>query len=142
MCGRLGMPCVCPCVCTEARSQSSDRGIWQVVTKSSIMLGVGETDEEVRQALVDLRSAGVEIVTFGQVCLSILSFERLGNQITFVATCARLSYARWYRRGPNSCFPHSYENCVSSAERWCFFFQTAVSETLAAAHAGVRICST
>ena len=38
----------------------------QVVTKSSIMLGVGETDEELRQTMADLREAGVEILTFGQ----------------------------------------------------------------------------
>jgi lipoic acid synthetase len=36
------------------------------VTKSSIMLGLGERDEEVRQAMADLRAAGVDIVTFGQ----------------------------------------------------------------------------
>ncbi len=37
-----------------------------VVTKSSIMLGLGETKEEVFQAMDDLRSAGVEILTIGQ----------------------------------------------------------------------------
>ncbi|CAI5489659.1 unnamed protein product [Closterium sp. Naga37s-1] len=37
-----------------------------VVTKSSIMLGLGETDEEVAQTMRDLRDAGVEIVTLGQ----------------------------------------------------------------------------
>jgi len=37
-----------------------------VVTKSSLMLGLGETDEEVHQALRDLRDSGVEVVTFGQ----------------------------------------------------------------------------
>ena len=36
------------------------------VTKSSIMLGLGETDPEVRQTLQDLRAAGVDLVTFGQ----------------------------------------------------------------------------
>ena len=36
------------------------------VTKSSIMVGIGETDEEVIEALVDLRAAGVDIVTLGQ----------------------------------------------------------------------------
>ena len=36
------------------------------VTKSSIMVGIGETDEEVVEALGDLRSAGVDIVTIGQ----------------------------------------------------------------------------
>lgn len=35
-------------------------------TKSSIMLGLGETREELRTAMDDLRAAGVEIVTFGQ----------------------------------------------------------------------------
>lgn len=35
-------------------------------TKTSIMLGLGETDVEVRQTLKDLRSAGCDVVTFGQ----------------------------------------------------------------------------
>ena len=38
----------------------------QVLTKSSIMLGLGERDEEVRQALLDLRAAQVDAVTLGQ----------------------------------------------------------------------------
>ncbi|CAK9102542.1 unnamed protein product [Durusdinium trenchii] len=37
-----------------------------VVTKSSIMLGLGEQDEEIQQTLRDLRDVGVEMVTFGQ----------------------------------------------------------------------------
>jgi lipoic acid synthetase len=35
-------------------------------TKSSIMLGLGETDEEIKQTLADLRSVGCDVVTFGQ----------------------------------------------------------------------------
>lgn len=35
-------------------------------TKSSIMLGLGETDEEIMQALRDLREVGCDVVTFGQ----------------------------------------------------------------------------
>ncbi len=35
-------------------------------TKSSIMLGLGETDEEVLQTLKDLRQSGCDVVTFGQ----------------------------------------------------------------------------
>ncbi len=38
----------------------------QVLTKSSLMLGLGETDEEIRQALRDLRAVGVDILTLGQ----------------------------------------------------------------------------
>ena len=35
-------------------------------TKSSIMLGLGETDDEVMQTLKDLRAIGCDVVTFGQ----------------------------------------------------------------------------
>ena len=37
-----------------------------VLTKSSLMLGLGETDEEIEETLDDLRAAGVDIVTLGQ----------------------------------------------------------------------------
>ncbi len=37
-----------------------------VQTKSSIMLGLGETDDQVRQVLRDLRSVGCERITIGQ----------------------------------------------------------------------------
>lgn len=37
-----------------------------VFTKSSVMLGLGETEEEVLETLRDLRAAGVDIVTMGQ----------------------------------------------------------------------------
>ena len=37
-----------------------------ILTKTSIMLGLGETDEEIRTALKDLRSVDVDVVTFGQ----------------------------------------------------------------------------
>ena len=36
------------------------------VTKSSLMLGLGETRDEIEEALRDLRGAGVDIVTLGQ----------------------------------------------------------------------------
>jgi lipoic acid synthetase len=38
----------------------------KMITKSSIMVGIGETDVEVTETLRDLRSAGVDIVTLGQ----------------------------------------------------------------------------
>ena len=37
-----------------------------IYTKSSLMLGLGETEEEVRSALRDLRAVGCDVVTFGQ----------------------------------------------------------------------------
>lgn len=37
-----------------------------IVTKTSIMLGLGETDDEIKQAMRDCRDAGVDIFTLGQ----------------------------------------------------------------------------
>jgi len=37
-----------------------------MLTKSSIMVGIGETDDEVVQTMRDLRAAGVDVVTVGQ----------------------------------------------------------------------------
>ena len=44
-------------------SKKKGNGIY---TKSSIMLGLGENDEEILQTLKDLRSVGCDVVTFGQ----------------------------------------------------------------------------
>jgi len=44
-------------------ARSKDAGL---VTKSGIILGMGETEPEVRGALADLRAVGVDIVTIGQ----------------------------------------------------------------------------
>lgn len=38
----------------------------QVLTKTSLMLGLGETAEEIFETMDDLRAVGVDIVTFGQ----------------------------------------------------------------------------
>lgn len=37
-----------------------------LVTKTSLMLGFGESDEQVKQTLRDLRAVGCDVVTFGQ----------------------------------------------------------------------------
>ena len=37
-----------------------------VITKTSIMLGLGETRDEIREAMQDCRAAGVDVLTFGQ----------------------------------------------------------------------------
>jgi lipoic acid synthetase len=37
-----------------------------VLTKTSLMLGLGETDDEIRQCMDDLRAANVDILTLGQ----------------------------------------------------------------------------
>ena len=38
----------------------------EVLTKTSLMLGLGERDSEIREALEDLRAIDLDIVTFGQ----------------------------------------------------------------------------
>lgn len=47
-------------------AHAKEAGNGQVATKSGIMVGLGETDDEIRQCLRDLRSAGVDILTLGQ----------------------------------------------------------------------------
>ncbi|MBD66865.1 MAG: lipoyl synthase [Halobacteriovoraceae bacterium] len=37
-----------------------------IATKSSLMVGLGETKEELTQAMVDLKEVGVKVLTFGQ----------------------------------------------------------------------------
>jgi lipoic acid synthetase len=38
----------------------------EVLTKTSLMLGLGETDEEIAETMDDIRAAGVDILTLGQ----------------------------------------------------------------------------
>jgi lipoic acid synthetase len=56
--------------CGYVRSLQTLRTAKQIrpdlVTKSSLMLGLGETEREVDQAMDDLREYGVDVVTFGQ----------------------------------------------------------------------------
>ncbi len=47
-------------------SERRDRGEYQGRVKTGIMLGIGETREEIRQVLHDIRGAGVEVMTLGQ----------------------------------------------------------------------------
>ncbi|TET23156.1 MAG: lipoyl synthase [Candidatus Stahlbacteria bacterium] len=78
----------------------------RVVTKSGIMVGLGETDDEVYQALQDMRGVGVEIVTIGQYLQptrkhleverfvtpeQFAEYEERGKEMGFLsATCAPL----------------------------------------------------
>ena len=47
----------------DVLAHAASRG---VVTKSSLMLGLGETDAEIREAMTDLRRHGVDLLTLGQ----------------------------------------------------------------------------
>ncbi len=50
----------------QAQALAGEPGRRPMLTKSSIMVGLGETDDEVVQTMRDLRAAGVDIVTLGQ----------------------------------------------------------------------------
>ena len=53
-----------------------------VLTKSSLMLGLGESDAEIAATLADLRAAGVEIVTLGQYLRPTLNHLAVGRFVT------------------------------------------------------------
>lgn len=57
----------------------SERG---AVAKSGLMVGLGESDEEVLQTLHDLRAAGVEIVTLGQYLRPTLEHYPVATYVT------------------------------------------------------------
>ncbi|GAA5841268.1 hypothetical protein JCM9279_000599 [Rhodotorula babjevae] len=53
-----------------------------LITKTSIMLGVGETDEEILQTLKDLRANNVDVVTFGQYMRPTKRHMKVSSYIT------------------------------------------------------------
>jgi lipoic acid synthetase len=63
------------------------------VTKSGIMVGLGESDDEVLQTLHDLRDAGVKIVTLGQYLRPTLEHYPVAEYIT-------PEKFDWYRQKP------------------------------------------
>ena len=54
-----------------------------VVTKSSIMLGLGETDDEIVDTMLDLRDIGVDILTLGQYLQARISFNSNQQHMCF-----------------------------------------------------------
>jgi lipoic acid synthetase len=63
-----------------------------LLTKSSLMLGLGETDAEIEATLADLRGAGVDLVTLGQYLrptVNHLPVERYVSPQQFAAYRAR-----------------------------------------------------
>ncbi|KAJ2832006.1 hypothetical protein GGI24_001389 [Coemansia furcata] len=85
-----------------------------LLTKSSIMLGVGETDEEVLQTMKDLRAAGVDIVTLGQYMRptkrhmkvheyvtpeKFKHWEQVGNELGFLYTASGPLVRSSYKAG-------------------------------------------
>ena len=53
-----------------------------VLTKTSLMLGLGETDAEIRETMRDLRSASVDILTLGQYLRPTANHLPIGRYVT------------------------------------------------------------
>jgi lipoyl synthase len=47
-------------------SFQGDKAAKKLITKTSLMLGLGENNEDIEKVLKDLRSIDVDVVTFGQ----------------------------------------------------------------------------
>lgn len=86
----------------------------KLITKSSIMLGLGETDAEVEQTLRDLREAEVECLTLGQYMqptkkhLKVIEYvtpekfktwEERGNELGFLYTASGPLVRSSYKAG-------------------------------------------
>jgi len=86
----------------------------ELVTKTSIMLGLGETDEEVEQTMKDLREVGVDCLTLGQYMqptkrhLKVMEYvtpekfahwEKMGNEMGFLYTASGPLVRSSYKAG-------------------------------------------
>ncbi|XP_031841908.1 lipoyl synthase, mitochondrial isoform X2 [Nomia melanderi] len=86
----------------------------ELITKSSIMLGLGETDEEIEQTMKDLRNVHVGAVTLGQYMqptkkhLKVIEYvtpekfkkwENVGNEMGFLYTASGPLVRSSYRAG-------------------------------------------
>jgi lipoic acid synthetase len=75
----------------EAASRVRDAERPELRVKSSLMLGLGETDDEVLDVMRDLRGAGVDVVTLGQYLqptLEHLAVQRFVHPDAFAALAA------------------------------------------------------
>lgn len=85
-----------------------------LITKSSIMLGLAETDQEVEQTMKDLKAAGVDAVTLGQYMqptkrhLKVIEYvtpekfkawENFGNKLGFLYTASGPLVRSSYKAG-------------------------------------------
>ncbi|XP_030380008.1 lipoyl synthase, mitochondrial isoform X2 [Scaptodrosophila lebanonensis] len=85
-----------------------------LITKSSLMLGLGETDSEVEQTMLDLREAGVDCLTLGQYMqptkkhISVIEYvtpekfkhwEERGNKLGFLFTASGPLVRSSYKAG-------------------------------------------
>lgn len=85
-----------------------------VYTKSSIMLGLGETPEEVEDCMLDLFDCGVDIVTLGQY------LQPTPQQLDVVEYVTPAAFDEWKRYGEET-IGFRYDCLLSSESRLSFF---------------------
>ena len=85
-----------------------------MITNSSIMLGLGETDEEVKQAMIDLRAIGVDILTLDQYLhvspVPAFDFGTRYFQFHLLTNRVTCCYIQQIIKPRNSSFGRSMEN--------------------------------
>ena len=79
-----------------------------VLTKSSLMLGLGESDAEIAATLADLRAAGVDIVTLGQYLRPTVNHLPVQRFVT------PEEFDRYREQAPGARLPR-----VRGRARWC-----------------------
>jgi len=100
-----------------------------LVTKTSIMLGVGERDEEIRQCMRDLLDAGVEILTLGQYLRPTSRHLKVAEYVT------PEKFDEWREEGEAMGFRYVASGPLvrSSYRAGEFFLETMLKERKAAA---------
>ncbi|KAI5702869.1 hypothetical protein M8J76_004277 [Diaphorina citri] len=102
-----------------------------LITKSSIMLGLGETDAEVQQTLDDLLAAGVDCVTLGQY------MQPTKKHLKVVEYVTPEKYAHWEKVGNSMGFLYTASGPLvrSSYKAGEFFIGSVLRNRKAAAEA-------
>uniref|UniRef100_A0A7S1GGE2 Lipoyl synthase, mitochondrial n=1 Tax=Bicosoecida sp. CB-2014 TaxID=1486930 RepID=A0A7S1GGE2_9STRA len=102
-----------------------------IVTKTSIMLGLGESEAEVEEAMRDLRAAGVDVVTFGQYLRPTPRHIPVAEYVTPEA------FARWEEVGKEMGFLYVASGPLvrSSYRAGEFFIKNVLEQRRAAAAA-------
>ncbi|XP_014271705.1 lipoyl synthase, mitochondrial [Halyomorpha halys] len=93
----------------------------ELITKSSIMLGLGEKDEEIEQTLKDLKEAGVDCVTLGQY------MQPTKRHLKVVEYVTPTKFEHWENKGNEMGFLYTASGpLVRSSFKAGEFFLTAV----------------
>ncbi|GAB0090182.1 Lipoyl synthase [Sergentomyia squamirostris] len=92
-----------------------------LITKSSIMLGLGETDEQIEQTMQDLRDAGVDCLTLGQYMQPTKKHLKVNEYVT------PTKFKHWEERGHQMGFLYTASGpLVRSSYKAGEFFITSI----------------